>query len=303
MRLPVLLSLVVASAWGAPLEPRGSSIRAGYTTTFFDDFSQTPGSLPAAASWLIVQGTSYPGGAPAWGNGELETYTSSVANIHVTTGQTLAITPCRNSDTRAWTSGRVETSRSDFAAAPGGTLLVEGRIKLGDAPAAHQEGIWHAFWALGASFRGSYNNWPGASEWGLMENLNGQATVYAALHCGTLPGGLCNEPTGIGNGGLAFVRAGWHVYTLRVDRSMVGPGKPGSWLDETITWLLDGVTVLTVAGSHINDLATWEQIAHQGHFLLLNVAVGGYWPGYPNSETTDGPSVQMEVDYVGVWNS
>lgn len=50
-------------------------------------------------------------------------------------------------------------------------------------------------------------------------------------------------------------------------------------------------------------LFTTEKIAHEGHFLLLNVAMGGNWPGPPNNKTVSGEQVAMEVDYVGVWNS
>jgi hypothetical protein len=66
---------------------------------------------------------------------------------------------------------------------------------------------------------------------------------------------------------------------------------------------VDGKQVLQVKGSRVNDQATWDKVAHQGHFVLLNVAVGGNWPGYPNSATVDGTPVMMEVDYVGVWNT
>jgi beta-glucanase (GH16 family) len=93
------------------------------------------------------------------------------------------------------------------------------------------------------------------------------------------------------------------VYGFKVDRSMVGAGKKGTWQDETLTWYVDGKSVFSVNGARINDEGTWTKIAHQGHFLILNVAVGGNWPGYPNSQTIDGHGVQMEVDYVGVWNS
>ncbi len=307
--LSILLPLLAATSSNALIVPREDELdlrtvptKAGYVTTFFDDFNQAPGSPPSSSNWIIDLGTSYPGGAPKWGNNELETYTNEYRNLHVTHEQTLAITP-RVDKTGAWTSGRIETARSDFAAAVGGKLYVEGRIKLGSAPASQQQGIWPAFWALGAEFRGVYTNWPDASEWDFMENLNGQSTIYSTLHCGTAPGGPCNEYNGIGNGGLAFTRTGWHTYGFQVDRSMVGTGKTGTWKDETLTWFLDGKSIFSVKGAQINDEATWTKIAHQGHFLLLNVAVGGYWPGYPNAQTIDGQKVQMEVDYVGVWNS
>lgn len=306
--LSVLLPLLAAtSAIANPLEhnlsPRSAPSKAGYTITFLDDFTGASGSLPSSSNWIIDTGTSYPGGPAKWGNNELETYTRDPKNLRVTSGHTLIIVPLLNKATNTWTSGRIETTRTDFMAAPGKKLLVEARIKLGDAPASQQQGIWPAFWALGQDFRANVNSWPAPSEWDFMENLNGQSTIYSTLHCGTAPGGPCNEFNGLGNGGVAFSRIGWHTYGFVVDRSMVGAGKPGTWKDETLTWLLDGKTVLTVKGAQVNDETAWGKIAHQGHFLLLNVAVGGYWPGYPNAQTASGTSVQMEVDYVGVWNS
>lgn len=310
--LSILMPLLASTFTAALIVPRDDehehdaravSVKYGYVTTFFDDFNQPPGSPPSSSNWIIDLGTSYPGGAPKWGNNELETYTSDYRNLHVTHEQTLALTPQFANKTQSWTSARIETARSDFAAKPGEKLYIEGRIKLGSAPAAQQQGIWPAFWALGAEFRGVYTNWPDASEWDFMENLNGQATVYQTLHCGTAPGGPCNEYNGIGNGGVAFSRQGFHTYGFEVDRTMVAAGKTGTWMNETLTWYVDGKAVLSVKGAQINDEPTWAKIAHQGHFLLLNVAVGGYWPGYPNAQTLDGQKVQMEVDYVGVWNS
>jgi beta-glucanase (GH16 family) len=303
-----LLPLLAATSSNALTTPRDigldkrfSSKKPGYTTTFFDDFGGPVGSLPSSANWIIDRGTSYPGGAPHWGNNELETYTDHESNLHVSQRHTLVLTPQLSKG--AWTSARIETRRTNFAAASGGKLYVEAGIKLGTAPTSQQKGIWPAFWALGAEFRGNYTNWPICSEWDIMENLDGQSTIYNTLHCGTAPGGPCNEYDGIGNGGVSISRSGFHIYGFQVDRSMVGKGKTGTWKQETLTWFLDGKSVLKITGAHIGDENTWTQIAHQGHFLLLNVAVGGNWPGYPNAQTAYGEAVQMEVEYVGVWNS
>lgn len=84
---------------------------------------------------------------------------------------------------------------------------------------------------------------------------------------------------------------------------MGGHDGNGSWMDESLNWYLDGMLKFSVHGSRVADEGTWDMLAHKEHFLLLNVAVGGNWPGPPNSRTIDGPSVGMEVDYVGVWNS
>jgi len=127
--------------------------------------------------------------------------------------------------------------------------------------------------------------------------------MYSTAHCGYAPGGPCNEYNGLGSGGVSFSRGVFHTVGFIVDRSMVGYGKTGTWKDETLSWYLDGTKIFTVEGATIGDATTWDKLAHQGHFLLLNVAVGGNWPGAPNSAAIGGASVGMEIDYVGVWNS
>ena len=307
----LLLSVVVQAS--ASLPPReihhsrspsfasAAFNKSGYIPTFFDAFVGQPGSLPSSYNWIFDVGTQYPGGAARWGNNEYETYTTSPSNIQITQNQTLTITPRLASGT--WTSARIETQRDDFVALPGKKLFIESRIRLGDAPPSQQQGIWPAFWSLGSEFRGNYTNWPAATEWDFLESINSLPTMYSTLHCGIAPGGPCNEYDGLGSGGIDFSRGVFHTIGFMVDRSMCGEGSNTTWLNETINWYLDGTKIFTVSGATVGDEDTWDLVAHQEHFLLLNVAVGGSWPGAPNSATVDGPSVAMEVDYVGVWNS
>ncbi|KAE8394431.1 concanavalin A-like lectin/glucanase domain-containing protein [Aspergillus alliaceus] len=267
----------------------------GYQLTWNDEFDYTLGShLPASENWIIDLGTSYPDGAPRWGNNEAQRYTSAPSNIRVTPFNTLLITPRVRNNT--WTSGRIETQRSDFAATPGGRLFIEGRLKTGCAPARRQQGIWPAFWALGMDFRWNRTNWPAASEWDIAEVVNGMPKVYNTLHCGTSPGGPCDETNGIGSGGVDWTGCEWHTVGFEVDRNV------RAWYQEKLRWYLDGRKVFEIPAARVNNSATWEAVAHKGHFLLLNVAVGGNWPGAPNATTADGGEVQMEVDYVRVWN-
>ncbi|KAE9371585.1 glycoside hydrolase family 16 protein [Stipitochalara longipes BDJ] len=278
-----------------------SLIKSNFTSIFLDNFSGSAGTLPSSTNWLFDLGTSYPGGPAQWGNSESEKYTNSITNIQITNQNTLTITPRLSHG--VWTSARIETVRSDFAANAGGQLYIESRIKLGNAPATKQQGIWPAFWALGSKFRGNYANWPAVSEWDLLEAINGGSTMYSTVHCGVAPGGPCNEYNGIGSGGVPFSRGAWHTVGFLVDRSMCGNGSKSTWADETLNWYLDGSKVFTISGKRVGDEKTWGALAHDEHFLLLNVAVGGSWPGGPNSQTVDGLSVGMEIDYVEVWKS
>ncbi|PMD62467.1 glycoside hydrolase family 16 protein [Hyaloscypha bicolor E] len=209
-------------------------------------------------------------GPAKWGNSEFETYTNSNTDIRITKDHTLTITPCLSRG--VWTSSRIETQQSDFAASADGQLYIESRIKL----------------ALGSNFKPSHTNWPAVSEWDILETVNNGI-------------GSCNETNGLGSGGVPFSRGVWHTVGFMVDRSMTGNRGNGTWLNEALNWYLGGTQVFTVSGKKVGDKKTWKAVAHNEHFLLLNVAVGGSRPGGPNSQTTDGPSVGMEVDYVGVW--
>jgi hypothetical protein len=305
MKSLISFLIVATTAKARTINRRSTSdafIKDGFVSTFVESFPGYPNTLPSSSNWIIDLGTQYPGGAERWGNNEFETYTNSTSNIYITSDNNLAIVPQKSAD-GTWTSGRIETQRSDFQASEGGKLYIESRIKLGDAEQKYQQGIWPAFWALGSDFRGNYTNWPAVSEWDILEVVSGTDLMYSTAHCGYAPGGPCDEYNGLGNGGIAFSHGVWHTIGFMVDRSMTGFGQNGTWLNETLNWYLDGTNVFTISGARVADQATWTELAHGKKFLLLNVAVGGNWPGAPNTETIGGESVGMEVDYVSVWNS
>src|SRR5882724_10794550 len=99
---------------------------AGMTTVFSDDFTGAAGTGLNTANWLYDTGTSYPGGAANWGTGEVETMTSSTQNVYQDGAGNLVIKPIRDAAGN-WTSGRVETQRTDFAAPAGGKVRIEAR--------------------------------------------------------------------------------------------------------------------------------------------------------------------------------
>jgi hypothetical protein len=178
----------------------------GWTTLWTDDFT---GSGRLSADWIYRIGTQIPGGPPQFGTGEVEYNTDSVANVDQRGGY-LHITALRDA-TGAWTSGRVETSRDDFQPPPGGVLAVEARMQLPDVTGPAAAGYWPAFWMLGAPYRGNLWNWPGVGEIDIMENVQGLNTEWGTLHCGTSPGGECNEKDGLSAntpGGSPTLQAG-----------------------------------------------------------------------------------------------
>lgn len=272
---------------------------SGWTTVWSDDFSGAANTLPSNDNWIIDTGTSYPGGAANWGTGEVQTYTSSTANLRQDGSGNLRITPIRDSAGN-WTSGRVETRRSDFEPPSGGKLRIESRIQMPNVTGAAAAGYWPAFWTLGAPYRGNYWNWPSIGEFDLMENVNGVNQVWGTLHCGTNPGGPCNETSGLGTTRAcpgSACQGNFHTFAFEWDRS-VSP--------QQLRWYVDGVQFHSVNASQM-DASTWNAATGHGHFILLNVAMGGAFPdpvaGYktPTASTVSG--VPMLVDYVAVYSS
>lgn len=269
---------------------------------FYDDFSKSNGHLPDSSKWTLDLGTSYPGGPEHWGTGEIQTYTSDKQNIHITSRNTLKITPIR-SEYNIWTSARLETTADwDFACPRGQRIRIEARIKLGDNPADNQLGIWPAFWALGSDYRGNYQNWPAVGEIDILETVNGERKIWHVVHCGTNPGGICDEPNGIGHVSEPFTRGEWHTIAWEVDRRT-----HSGWGQESMSWYIDGEKQWTLSEEDVNDDDAWCAMAGNSKMVLLNVAVGGGFPNgvfgkeTPTEETVDGDGASMEVDYVAVY--
>lgn len=267
----------------------------GWTPMRSDDFTGAAGTLPSSENWIIDTGTSYPGGPANWGTGEVQTYTSSPENVQVDGNGQLVITPIRTGST--WTSARIESVRSNFAPPAGGMMRMEGRISLPDVTGDAALGYWPAFWALGAPYRGNYQNWPGIGELDVMENTNGINAVWGTLHCGVNPGGPCQETTGLGNRIAcpgSTCPGNFHTYRLEWDRTVETA--------QQLRWYVDGQLFHTVDQSQVGT--AWDQLSsHAGYFILLNVAIGGAFPttfgGGPTPDTVSGRP--MIVDYVGVW--
>jgi beta-glucanase (GH16 family) len=260
-----------------------------------DTFDGAANSPLSRTDWLYNVGTSYPGGASNWGTAEIETMTDSTRNVYLDGAGHLAIKPIRD-DAGTWTSGRVETQRTDFAAPAGGKLRVEASLRLPDVSGTEAAGYWPAFWMLGAPARPvGATNWPHIGEWDIMENVNSRASVWHTLHCGEPVGGPCQETDGISSGEkpCASCGTGFHTYAIEFDRSV----KP-----EVLRWSVDGKNRFTVRADRV-DPATWEQATHHGFFIILNVAMGGVFPakygGGPTPATRSG--APMLVDNVAVY--
>jgi Carbohydrate binding module (family 6)/Glycosyl hydrolases family 16 len=289
-----------ASATTVPAPP------SGWSTVYSDSFSGAAGS-GVDSGWTYDTGTQYNGTGCAanWGTGEVESNTSSTASVSEDGSGHLSITPVDSGG--SWTSGRIETVADNFEAPAGGELEVSASIKQPDPSSG--VGYWPAFWMLGAGFRASgagtsgtmdCSNWPSTGEIDVMEDVNGLSEHSGTLHCGTDPGGPCNETDGLGSGlqACSGCQTSYNTYSVIINRTNTS--------DESVTWYLNGTAYETVTESQVGASA-WQAAVDHGFFLILDVAMGGGYPDgvcnctAPTSSTSSGAS--MSVGYVAVYQT
>ncbi len=255
---------------------------SGWSTVFSDDFSGASGS-GIDSQWKYDTG---PGSS--FGTGEIETMTSSASNVHQDGNGNLDITAIRSGS--SWTSGRVQTTSANVGAPAGGELEVTASIRQ---PAGGL-GYWPAFWMLGPG------QWPENGEIDIMEDVNALSEASGTIHCGTDPGGPCNEPNGIGSGlrGCSGCQSGYHTYTMILNRTNTA--------SESITFYLDGASYFTVTESQVGT-ATWQAAFDHNLSIILDLAMGGGYPNgvcgctTPTSSTTSGGT--MGVAYVAAYST
>ncbi|MER5636733.1 glycoside hydrolase family 16 protein [Kitasatospora sp. NPDC002227] len=253
----------------APARAEQAPRAAGRTLVWSDEFNGATGAAPDPKRWRhVLDGQGH-------GNNELEYYTADPANAALDGAGHLQIT-ARPADPAAgltcwygpcqYTSARLDTDGLFSAAAPG---RFEARMKL---PCG--TGLWPAFWALGT--RTDQIGWPDGGEIDVMENLgNETGTVHSALHG---PGGFQDVSAYSLPGSRQFCDD-YHVFA--VDRQV-----------DRLSFSVDGKVRHTVLQSQ----AGWRWVFDEPFFLVLNLAVGGDWPGPPD-DTTVFPAV-LSVDYV-----
>lgn len=217
-------------------------------------------------------------GGSGWGNNELEYHTDRVENASLDGSGNLAIVArqepveghrcwygsCSYSSARIISWDKVEFTYG----------RVEARIQV-----PRGQGIWPAFWMLGADFYSV--GWPNSGEIDIMEVIGKEPrTVYGTIH----------GPGYSGAGGMGG------SYTLNEDLADDFHVFAVDWDPNVMRWYVDGELVNTVS---TNDLRGREWVFNHDFFIILNVAVGGNWPGSPD-ETTEFPQTML-VDYVRVY--
>lgn len=234
-----------------------------------DEFDGPAGSKPNPVKW------TYDIGATVWGNNEWERYTDAAENSHLDGKGNLVIRAKKvgSGTVGAYTSARLKT-QDKFSTRFG---KIEARIRI-----PYGQGIWPAFWMLGVDIAAV--DWPKCGEIDIMENIGKEtSTVHGTIHGPGYSGG-----EGVGKsyslpGGQRFADD-FHVYAVE-------------WKAESVEFFVDGNAYHKVTPGNLPPGTEW--VFRKPFFLLLNVAVGGNWPGYPD-QTTVFPQ-EMTIDYVRVW--
>jgi beta-glucanase (GH16 family) len=239
-----------------------------------DEFNQPAGTGPDESRWMLDLGAS------GWGNAELQDYTASrensfvVADPEASDGHALVLRAVRARDGKI-TSARLKT-QGKFAQLHG---RIEARLKLPKG-----RGFWPAFWMLGEST--DRVDWPACGEIDIMEVLGHEPNkLYGTLH-GPGYSGKDGPSVSTTLPDKASLSEGYHVYAV-------------DWSSGKIEWSLDGRVYHTRTPKTLPAGTRW--VFDDGPFyVLMNLAVGGDWPGSPDS-TTVFPQ-EMRVDYVRVYD-
>jgi beta-glucanase (GH16 family) len=242
------------------------------TLAWSDEFD---GAQLDPETWFFESGDGSQYGNAGWGNNELQWYLPDNATL---SGGMLIISARREAQNGLnYTSARIHT-RNRVALRYG---RIEARIRLPGG-----QGIWPAFWLMPQD--NVYGTWAASGEIDVMEAVNlggaGGNLVHGTLHYGG------EWPNNVYSGSEYTVATSatsdFHVYAIE-------------WDATEFRWYVDGV-MYAAQNSWSTAFAAYPAPFDQPFYVLLNVAVGGNWPGAPDASTVF--PVTMEVDYVRVYS-
>lgn len=251
---------VMLAAHAAPAAQQAAP-PAGWVLDWHDEFD---GQALDHGKWVEEVG------GHGFGNNELQFYTARPENVRVEDGKLVIEARREDWKGRYYTSARIKTAGL-FERTHG---RYEARIRV-----PRGQGIWPAFWLLGADCKST--GWPRCGEIDIMENIGKEpATVHGTIHGPGYSGehGF-GAPSSLDDGAFAD---DFHVFAVE-------------WAQGEIRWYRDGILYHTARPGLVNGAWVYEH----PFFVILNLAVGGYWPGNPDA-TTRFPQ-RMLVDYVRVY--
>ena len=244
----------------------GIPVPSGYSLVWSDEFD---GSQIDSDNWTYETGDGSAFGLPVgWGNNELQIYTNSSSNSYLSMdagNDVLAITALKNGPDD-YTSAKLTTQ--------GLQSILFGRVDV-RAKVPSGNGLWPAIWMLGENR--PIIDWPGCGEVDIMEVLGKEpSTMYTTLHY-VADGNVKGESQKSHSMASGNYSDDYHIYSI-------------VWTPTKIQFLLD-------------ESPVYEQIIEadmkeflRPAYLILNLAVGGYWPGNPDASTQFPAS--LYVDYV-----
>lgn len=238
-----------------------------FTELVMQDEFNTDGA-PNSALWNYDIGN----GVNGWGNNELEYYTDRTENVKVENGYLLITAEEEQFNGSSYTSAKL-TTNGLFEQAYG---RFEARIRL-----PYGQGMWPAFWLLGANCDEVI--WPQCGEIDIMEYRGQEPTeVHGTVHGpGYSAGDAITKSFSLENDRFD---TGFHVFGIE-------------WTSEYINYYVDNKLYNQITPADV----TGEWVFNQPFYIIINLAVGGNYVGYPNSETVFPQT--MLVDYVRVYKN
>jgi beta-glucanase (GH16 family) len=224
------------------------------------------------ANWTYETGDGTDYGLPSgWGNDELQIYTSSTDNSGIMTDDglsVLAIT-ARSDQSGGYTSAKLTTN--DLFSVRFGRVEMKAKLAEG-------QGLWSAFWMLGDNR--DQISWPGCGEIDIVEVLGHEPQkMYSTVHYTNVEHKHGETQFPYELSGSSFSDT-YHLFRM-------------DWTPESITYSVDGQSIGTIPIE--DDMKEFLR----SFYLVLNVAVGGNWPGDPDQTTVFPQS--MYVDYIRVY--
>ena len=240
-----------------------------WTLTWSEEFNDNLVASPDASNWSFNIGVGP--NNDGWGNQELQYYTDRLDVVSTDgNGNLRIVAKNENLNGREFISGRI-MSKGKFSQRYG---KIEARIKTPSGP-----GIWPAFWMLGNNI--DTVQWPNCGEIDILEQKGTQPnTIFGSLHGPGYSGG--NSKSGTYSLKNDRFDNDFHIYAVE-------------WYEDRIDYFVDGYLYNRINKTDVSG----KWVFDQPFFIILNVAVGGNFVGFPNVNTAFPQT--MQVDYVRVY--